>query len=169
LLAFSIGARPALALAAHFPKKLADIQLIAPDAIYENTWYVLGTRNVLGNWIIQQLKNNETVMLRFIEKLIVFTKGKNKLFKLAKKVLSDHSIGKVYNTWMIYSSFSFNSKLLIDGLLEEGVTVRIVLGSKDHVIDERKVKRVLKGLENIFITVPYKHGLEKGISLRGKH
>jgi pimeloyl-ACP methyl ester carboxylesterase len=157
ILAFSIGARLALALAARFPEMLVGLQLIAPDAIYENGWFAFATRNKMGKWFFALLSRNENILKRFLAKLIDYTQGKNNLLKLAGKVLEDHSLDKVYYTWLTYSNFAFEAATLLKSLSERNINIIIVLSTRDHVINANRITKILKECGDIFVIVSYKH------------
>ncbi len=157
LLAFSIGARPCLAIAQNFNNRIDNLQLIAPDGIYENPWYHFATRIALGRLSFKVLARNEDLLRASIERSLVMTNGRLKLFKLALKVLNEHSTTKVYHTWLTYSNFRFDAKKIIRQLQAKDAQVKVVLSNNDHVIKAGKVRKKLNACGEIFITVNYEH------------
>ena len=162
LLAFSIGSRPCLAIAQKFTGEVLSLQMIAPDGIYENPVFHIATRNYLGRALFKLLSSNETYLKLAIERGLSWTKGKMKLFKLALKVLNDHSITKIYNTWLTYAPFRFDSESILKTLQQYQTPISVVLSDKDHVISKKKVLKKLENCGNIFYITSYKH--EKIIS-----
>ena len=161
VIAFSMGSRLALATAAFFPESLNKLILIAPDGIYENFWFKFSTRNRIGNSIFRLVIQNEKGLLAFIDVFGNLKLVNKKLVQLTKKVIHYNSLKKIFNTWMLYSLFTFNTKQVFGKLFSDKKEIYLVTGAYDEVISKEKLYSVLKRNkvfdESFLVNLPVSH------------
>ncbi|MDW7693265.1 alpha/beta hydrolase [Flammeovirgaceae bacterium SG7u.111] len=159
VIAFSIGAKPALSLVDKHPETVEKLILIAPDGIRVNFWYKLATG--IGSPLFRYFIANPSP----IQKTLLFLKKisfiSSQTFKLANQQSKNQALlQRVYDTWMGYKSFKFDFKELAKKCNSNKIEVQFVLGEKDSIITRRHIQPFYKYLKNpSLVYLPTNHAL----------
>lgn len=159
VLGYSMGGKFALSLTESFPNEVQRLILIAPDGLHKSPWYQIATSfplKYLFKHIIQypsfffRLTNLISKTALIPTKLIHFSESQMETVELRKQV---------YFTWMNFQKLYTNRKALKLLTNEYDVTIYLILGKKDRVINPKRIKSFVKDIEQIKLDVlPSGHG-----------
>lgn len=140
LLAFSLGARPALASFNFFPKEVNQIILLAPDGIHINFWYRVSTGFAPVRYLFRNSVDNPKTFLR-LTRLFEKSRLVNKsLIRLAKKQMASKELRqRVYSSWMVYRQFKISHKELAQLIQKHGSKFIIIGATHDKLIPSRRL------------------------------
>jgi len=140
LLAFSIGARFALAAVEAFPERIDHLFLLAPDGIRKNFWYTMAT---------------STMPMRALFKSFVKNPGRfSKIVHLARRLNlvspamldfvqsqmdTQEKRMRVYHSWVVFRKLRFNLPLMAHLINDHSIVVTVILGKRDAVIQAQNV------------------------------
>jgi pimeloyl-ACP methyl ester carboxylesterase len=145
IVGFSLGGKFALATLESFHNRVDDLYLIAPDGIKTNFWYSMATYPVLLRKFFKSMIGSYTRFRTLAEVL-------NKL-KLVDKGLmrfADYQMGteqkrkRVYMSWVVFRHLSFNLKKIAALINNEGISLHIIAGRYDKVIEPKNMRSLLK-------------------------
>lgn len=153
LLGFSLGCKFTQGILLEFPDRVENLYWIAPDGVYQNFWYMVATK-FPGNYVYRLLILSAPGILLILSRLA------NKLgfipdsaYKLSKSQLQDPEKRlRVYNTWMVTKKLSFSINTINQLLNKYSIETNIFLGTKDKIIDGKKVKKRMSNAKKIHIT-----------------
>jgi pimeloyl-ACP methyl ester carboxylesterase len=147
LLAFSMGAKYALTAAEHFPGRVEQLWLIAPDGIRTQFWYSLATyppwmRGVLGRAVLRPQR-----LLRFIDALAQRRLVDSGLVRFAQWQLDSREKRlRVYRSWTGFRHLVFDLKKLAAVLNQRPTPVTFFLGRYDRVIPHAGLQEFIGSL-----------------------
>jgi pimeloyl-ACP methyl ester carboxylesterase len=148
LLAFSMGAKFALTAVEHFPGRVQQVWLIAPDGLQRQFWYSLATyppwmRGILGRAVLRPQR-----LLRFIDALGQRRVVDTNLVRFAQWQLESREKRlRVYRSWVGFRLLVFNLKDLARNLNEHQVPVTFFLGKYDRVIPHAGLQQFIGSLQ----------------------
>jgi pimeloyl-ACP methyl ester carboxylesterase len=148
LLAFSMGAKFALTAVEHFPGRVQQVWLIAPDGLQRQFWYSLATyppwmRGILGRAVLRPQR-----LLRFIDALGQRRVVDTNLVRFAQWQLESREKRlRVYRSWVGFRLLVFNLKDLARNLNEHQIPVTFFLGKYDRVIPHAGLQQFIGSLQ----------------------
>jgi len=158
LLGYSLGGRFAIASSLAFPKMVNELILIAPDGVFLTIWFKLATNKSI-KWLFKY------IMLKpdKLEKLVVL----NEKYKLVSPYLGDFvrkELGdeanrkRVYISWNHFKSLGYSKGQLSKKFKRHTFKKRIILGSRDHIIQPGKILPIIKKMGDFKVDIlPLKH------------
>ncbi|MBX7180905.1 MAG: alpha/beta hydrolase [Bacteroidia bacterium] len=164
LLGYSMGGRICLEMVEHFPGKIDEVWLFAPDGLRRNWLYRFSTRTLLGNYLFRRVNSNPGIFFRGAE----FLAGLGLLDKkikdfVVKQMGSKERREKVYNSWRTTSRLWPELKVVADHLVRYKIKISIVMGNKDKVIRKewaRKLTRYMPDSSGVVKVVEAGHKLQ---------
>ncbi|MEN7548478.1 alpha/beta hydrolase [Rapidithrix thailandica] len=159
IIAYSIGVRSALAIVEKFPVQVEELVLLAPDGIRTNAIYKIATGTRLGNLFFKHLIENTHLILSTLDLFYKRNWLDKETYKVAYRLLSDpFTAHRVYNAWMVYRKFTFDTQKIASILNQYQIPVKIILGAKDSIIPAKPVQNFAKLLRHCQCqTVPGGH------------
>ncbi|UOG75746.1 alpha/beta hydrolase [Hymenobacter tibetensis] len=148
LLAFSMGAKFALTAVEHFPKRVQNLWLIAPDGLQRQFWYSLATyppwmRGVLGRAVLRPQR-----LLQFLGTLEQKRLVPSSLVRFAEWQLESREKRlRVYRSWVGFRLLTFSLQALAGLLNRRPTPVTFFLGRHDQVIPHAGLQRFIALLQ----------------------
>jgi pimeloyl-ACP methyl ester carboxylesterase len=146
---FSLGGKFALATLESFHKRVKHIYLIAPDGIKTSFWYSMATYPVLLRKFFKSMIGNYNRFLKLAEWL-----NKANLVDKGLVRFADYQMGteqkrkRVYYSWVVFRHLTFNLKKIAAILNDEDISLHIIAGRYDKVIEPENMNALLKHVKN---------------------
>ena len=147
VLGFSIGSRMTQGLLKAFPEKISSVYWIAPDGVYQNFWFMLGTRfpgkqlYALGMFKMPGLLK---LMARAGRSLRLIPES---AYRIAIPQLEEpHRRERAYRTWVVFRKMVFSAHSIQLIQEEHQIPMQLFLGSRDRIIEPHKVRAKLKDI-----------------------
>ena len=157
LVGYSLGGRFALTTSYFYTPQINQLFLVAPDGIYKNRWYKLGTG--IGKFTFKYLMKNPTIFFKILDKM----DGKNwvhpSLIKFARQELGpkENRI-RVYQSWVYLKPLGIKKSSLVKRFNEHQLKIAVLLGSKDNIIPPKRLVPLFKKIPTATIEIqPLKH------------
>ncbi len=159
VIGYSIGAKFALNLLELFPGKVGKVWLIAPDGLKINFWYRLATGNPFFRKIFRITVDQPGFFLSltdFIEKTGLLHSS---VTRFAKSQMEDEEQRNlVYRSWIHFRKLNLNIRELGRKINDYQIPVRIFIGEKDRIIEEKAVRKLARLLTRVeLVKLPAGH------------
>jgi len=138
LLSYSLGSRFALTILGLYPKQVAAIYLIAPDAIQLSKWYRFSTSTWLGNKLfalVTQYPIFYQLLLSCAEKLKLANPSAIRFARNQMKTLAERE--KIYHTWMSFRKLYQPFDQLSEQINQHQIQFKLFLGKYDRMIPHK--------------------------------
>ena len=139
---FSLGGRFALFLAIHFPTRITQLILIAPDGFYRSYWYRISTlwpTKLLFRYLTQNFNQFHFLMI-FLKYIGLTDTSMNRFIE--RELSTPAALKRVYNSWTYFKDISF-SKNVLKIFFTDFSRVHVFLGDKDTLIKKNKITPLL--------------------------
>lgn len=154
LLGFSLGGKFALATLEAFPEKTKGIFLVAPDGIQTSFWYSLATYPPLFRKLFKSMilhPDRFFSIARILNGSGLLDKG---VLRFAEHQMnSEEKRARVYFSWVVFRHLSFEMKKIAELIHTHEVSLTILVGKYDKVIQPKRMTRLLKHLKHYTLEV----------------
>lgn len=152
---FILGGKFALATVEAMPERIHEIFLLAPDGIKTSFWYSMATYPVLLRRLFKSMIHHPVRFLS-ISKLLHQLKLVDKsLMKFAEyQMNSEEKRNRVYYSWVVFRHLTFDLDNLASIINQHKISVTIVVGQFDRVIQPKAMEGFLKKLNHYRFETP---------------
>ena len=154
---YSLGGRFALATSYSFTEQIDKLFLIAPDGIYKNRWYKLGTGP--GKLTFKHLMKNPSIFFKVLDKMDEKKWVHPSLSKFASQELGpkENRI-RVYQSWVYLKPLGIKKSSLVKKFNEHQLCIEVLLGSKDNIIPPKRLIPMFNKISSATVVIkPLKH------------
>lgn len=154
ILSFSLGGRLALWLLEKIPARINRAILLAPDGLHVNFWYWLGTQTLLGNKLFYATMLKPAWFFTLIKIAGNVGMLNTSIIKLVHYYLDD-KVGRLllYKRWTALRKFKPDLQLSKKNIISYNIPVRLVFGSYDQIILEKRSDFFKNNNNNVKVTV----------------
>jgi pimeloyl-ACP methyl ester carboxylesterase len=142
---FSLGGKFALATLESFHKRVKHLYLIAPDGVKTSFWYSMATYPILFRKFFKGMIGNYNRFRKLAEFL-----NRVKLVDKGLMRFADYQMGteqkrkRVYLSWVVFRHLSFNLKEIAAIINDDSISLHIITGRYDKVIEPKNMQALLK-------------------------
>jgi pimeloyl-ACP methyl ester carboxylesterase len=145
MLSFSLGGRFTIATFMHFYSRIDQIFLLAPDGLLKPMWYRIAT-SWIGNPIFKILMNTPKTFEKTLSLLEKTHLASSTLVRFARNELPTHERRiQVYRTWTYFKTLQVSIEQFGELSKVFGGEIHVILGEKDAILPESKMKNKLAG------------------------
>ena len=149
--AYSLGGRFALQVIKHFPDRIHDVLLMAPDGFYHSPFYKAAVRL---RPIFRFLMYHPTAFDSFLSFASQRNLVNKSLVKFSKRELKDPDNRiRVYRSWTYFQKLYLSRKELRATLTDKHFTISFYLGSQDYIIPPGEVMKTIGSIKNLHIDI----------------
>lgn len=138
LMGYSMGGKISFSLLHHFPDKINEMYLMAPDGIKVNFWYSFTSKNSVGNSLYRFLLKKPEPFFRFMRALRLYRLLGDKLYRFVLYNLETEERRQlVYNVWLTLRQIEPDAKISAQLINENKIKCYLFFGKFDSVIPPR--------------------------------
>lgn len=152
VMAHSFGGRLALNMVELVPERIANLYLMAPDALRYHPGYRFVTGTQLGRYWMGNFRKNPSrvvALIRLFGKLGIYTQRTADYF--IHQIIHERSRELVYLSWMSHRKTIPDLAQVAMNIKEMGIQTHLIFGKTDTVIPAYQGKRFMKKIQ------PYGH------------
>ncbi len=151
---FSLGGKFAMATVEAFPEKTEALFLIAPDGIKTSFWYSIATYPFLFRKLFKSMITKPgrfNAIANVIQSIGLVDKG---LIRFAEHQMNtQEKRNQVYYSWVVFRRLTFDLDTLAKLINDHYISVTMITGKYDKVIQTRNMDRLVKKLNKPQIEV----------------
>lgn len=154
LMGFSMGGKWAISLLEHFPQRVEQLILIAPDGIKTSFWYSLAT---YPGWTKKHFRK-VAISPTYFQNL-AYTFRRMRLVDKGIVRFAQHQMNtrqkrlRVYYSWMVFRELEFNMAHIATLINNYQIPTTMFLGAYDRIITKKNMQVLLNKLHKHQLTV----------------
>ena len=158
LLGFSMGARFVVASLYMFYNRIDQVILIAPDGIYINFWYRLAMFSVASRKLFKYFLYHPQFLFRVSNILTRIGLIDDRITSFAASQMQNkEQIQQVYLSWLYFRKLKMDDDTLIRICKSENISVKMVFGTKDRIIRQKTVAKLIRKINADVLQIPATH------------
>lgn len=154
---FSLGGRFAITSALEFTSRCEGLFLVGPDAVYKTPYFIIATSRGFRP-LFKFLMFNPKTMDRFINMVVSLRIANKYLADFVRKELGvPENRRRVYIAWNHFKPLGYPQKELQKRLSEQDFLKVLIVGTRDIVIQPKKIVPILKDCGFTVLELDKKH------------
>lgn len=146
---YSLGGRFVLAISTLFPHATECIFLLAPDGVFQSTWYRLANTR-LGNTLFKYLMDRPVVFDQLVNTFRRIGIVSKPLGRFVETILnSEQQRTRVYQTWTYFHSLQLQPKAIASCFNQYQIPIHVIVGDQDRIIPPQKVLPKLNTIKHL--------------------